>query len=158
MDKLDKKDADILVELKRDSYNAQTTLGKLYINGEYFCETLEDTVRATGIKVKRETALPSGIVGMIKLHRSNKFKRDVLLLTTDGKVSFSGKGISFSYAYLHGGNKHTHTEGCPLVAKKRVDANTIYKSMESPLIGLLAASIREGKKVYFVATNGKQAN
>jgi hypothetical protein len=157
-EKLNKKDADVLVEIIRDSYSPQSTLGKLFINGEYFCETLEDTVRAAGIKVKAHTALPSDIVAEIKIHRSNKFQRNVLLLTTNGGTEFKGKGISFGHCYLHGGNTHKNTEGCPLVAKQRVDADTIYKTMEAKLFAILAPHITEGKKVYFVAKNGKQAN
>jgi hypothetical protein len=157
-EKLNAKEADVLVELKRDSYNENTTLGKLYINGEYFCETLEDTVRPTGVKVKGHTALPDGIVAMIKIHKSNRFKRNVLLLTTDGDVSFIGKGISFGHAYLHGGNSHKNTEGCPLVAKIRNKDWTIYKTMEAKLFEKIAPEIKAGKKVYFVAKNGKQTN
>lgn len=57
-----------------DSY----TIGKLYINGEYFCDTLEDTVRdlksdGSG-KVYGETAIPSGEYAMV-LTRSPRFKR-----------------------------------------------------------------------------------
>jgi len=157
-EKLNKKDADVLVEIKRDAYNENTTLGKLYINGEYFCETLEDTVRPTGVKVKKHTALPDGVVAEIKIHKSNRFKRNVLLLTTNGDTSFTGKGVTFGHAYLHGGNTHANTEGCPLVAKIRNKDWTIYKTMEGALFGALHEDITKGKKVYFVASNGKQAN
>jgi hypothetical protein len=95
---------------------------------------------------------------MIKIHKSNRFKRNVLLLTTDGDVSYIGKGVAFSHVYLHGGNTHKNTEGCPLVAKIRNKDFTIYKTMEAPLYERLSASIKEGKKVLFVAKNGKQEN
>lgn len=57
-----------------DSY----TIGKLYIDGEYLCDTLEDTVRdlkhdGSG-KVYGETAIPAGVYAVI-VNRSPKFRR-----------------------------------------------------------------------------------
>lgn len=56
--------------VKRVAKESAYTIGKLYINGEYFCDTLEDKDRGLKqsnslsdiqrIKVKDETAIPSG--------------------------------------------------------------------------------------------------
>ena len=46
--------------LKRIALRPTYTIGKLYIDGEYFCDTCEDTVRMDGKKIPGETAIPFG--------------------------------------------------------------------------------------------------
>lgn len=142
--------------VRRDSYSARTTLGKLYINGKYFCETLEDTVRANGIKVKRETALPECVCDVV-ITFSSRFKRDMPLLRTDNSHTVTAGGISFSGARFHGGNTHENTEGCPLVAKNRLDKDTIQGSMEKELTRLIKEAIDNGEKVVAEFVNLPQA-
>lgn len=97
---------------KGDSY----TIGKLYINGEYFCDTLEDKVRSLPStcpdtkcgckeKVYGQTAIPEGEYRVI-LSYSPRFKRVLPLLL--GVEHFEGIRI-------HSGNTSEHTEGCILV-------------------------------------------
>ncbi len=57
--------------LIRYVYSDNSTIGKLYINGEYFCDTLEDKTR--DIKVYGETAIPEGTYKVI-INMSNRFK------------------------------------------------------------------------------------
>ncbi len=141
------------IEVKRDSYTARTTLGKLYINGVYFCETLEDTVRPYGIKVKGETAIPEGIVYIVKVTYSTRFKRDMISITTDGNYTLSAKGITFKGIRAHGGNTHKNTEGCPLVAKNRLSDDTIQGTMESPLLIKVNEALKRGEDVQWLAVN-----
>ena len=148
------EEVDVLLELKRDDYSANTTLGTLDVNESRFCQTLEDTVRAEGVKVLYETAIPAGVLCTVGIHKSEKFGRDVLILfTEDDEITLKGGGVSFKYIYLHGGNKRRDTAGCPLTAEKRVNAETIYGSKEKDLFDLIAPQIREGKVVKFIAHN-----
>lgn len=55
---------------KKEKY----TIGKMYIDGEYFCDTLEDTVRPKGVKIYGETAIPASTYKVV-LSYSPKFKR-----------------------------------------------------------------------------------
>ena len=57
------------LKLNRIALRKTYTIGKLYIDGKYFCDTLEDTVRDTNKsgkfdngekKVKGKTAIPYG--------------------------------------------------------------------------------------------------
>lgn len=82
------------------------THGKLYINGVYFCDTLEDEER--DVKIPRETAIPCGIYKVI-INMSNRFKKLMPLLLA--VPNFEGVRI-------HNGNTKDHTEGCILVGKK----------------------------------------
>ncbi len=104
-------------------YKADTyTIGKLYINGSYFCDTLEDKVRLLNCyedKVYGETAIPVGRYKVI-LSYSNHFKK---ILPEILNVDFF-KGIR-----IHSGNEKNDTEGCILVGEcKNVNEGYIYNS------------------------------
>lgn len=60
--------------LKRNFRGPDYTIGKLYIDGHYFCDTLEDTVRPSGEKIKGKTAIPAGDYKVIKSY-SPRFKK-----------------------------------------------------------------------------------
>lgn len=93
--------------LKRIFLGTDYTIGKLYIDGEYFCDTLEDTVRDE--KIPGETAIPCGIYDVV-VNMSNKFKRKLPLLLN--VPNFTGIRI-------HRGNTAKDTEGCILVGENR---------------------------------------
>lgn len=106
--------------LKRIANKKTYCIGKLYINGKYFCDTLEDVDRGLDstmteeeikkIKVKSETAIPTGIYKII-LNYSPKFKKVMPLIT-------NVKG--YSGVRIHTGNSAKDTEGCLLVGKNTI--------------------------------------
>lgn len=105
------------LRLIREPSQFGSTLGALYINGRWFCWTLEDQLRevpgqpVAAWKLKGETAIPAGRYRM-QLSPSARFKRILPeLLNVPGFV-----GIRF-----HRGNTHVDTEGCPLVGSGRTD-------------------------------------
>ena len=84
---------------KGESY----TIGKMYLNGEYFCDTLEDAIRP--VKIPNETAIPAGIY-KVKVTYSPRFKRNLPLLVDVPNYT----GIR-----IHNGSNKDHTSGCILV-------------------------------------------
>lgn len=140
------------ITIERYKYTARTTIGKMYINGEYFCYTLEDTVRAEGIKVYGETAIPSGTYE-VKLSVSSRFKRLMPSVTSIGKSNVEENGISFSGIRIHGGNSHENTHGCPLVAKNKLSDDKIQGTMEKPLTAKIKEAIDCGETVLLVVKN-----
>jgi hypothetical protein len=123
----------MILKLVRDSYTKDTTLGKLYIDGLFFCHTLEDAARDYGVKVKGETAIPRGEY-KVKLSKSSRFKRTMAMIyTEDNEYQLVNKGISFKGIRIHGGNTHKNTEGCILVAKRKLNDSTIQGTMEYDL-------------------------
>ena len=87
-------------------FKAETyTIGKLFIDGVYFCDTLEDKVR--DVKIKGITAIPAGKY-KVKITMSNRFKKLMPLLID--VPNFEGIRI-------HSGNTSEDTEGCILVGK-----------------------------------------
>jgi hypothetical protein len=103
--------------LDRTECNANCTIGSLSINGVLECFTLEDVVRADGVKIPHETAIPAGRY-TVDITFSPKFNRDLpLLLNVQGFV-----GIR-----IHPGNTANDTEGCILVGRHRA-GNSITES------------------------------
>jgi hypothetical protein len=91
------------LEVKRLTYSDKSTIGKLFLDGEFFCHTLEDVIRPE--KVYGETAIPEGTY-KVKITYSPRFKRDLPLLLNVPKF----EGIR-----IHAGNTAKDTEGCILV-------------------------------------------
>lgn len=106
---------------KKDTY----TIGKLYIDDIYFCDTLEDRDRGitndmteediSKIKVKGETAIPTGTYN-ISITYSPKFKRDMPLI--ENVKGFAGIRI-------HSGNTDKDSEGCILVGENKIIGKVI---------------------------------
>ena len=108
--------------LIRDTYTSKSTIGRLFIDGIEFCYTLEDVVRAKGVKVYGETAIPEGIYS-VTLSYSNRFKQVMPLVYNQEDLSVQdGKGVRFDGIRIHWGNKAEHSHGCILVgSSKAVD-------------------------------------
>ena len=111
--------------LKRTYLGPDYTIGKLYIDGVYFCDTLEDTVRDYNkdgdlldkgeTKIFGETAIPYGEYEVV-VNMSPKFKR--LLPRILDVLHFVGilmHGVKKGFIAT---SKHTH--GCVLVGKNTV--------------------------------------
>lgn len=102
--------------LQREKSTTKSTAGQLFLvkeNPVFFCYTLEDVVRA--IKIKGETAIPSGSYRVV-VTMSNRFKKRLPLLLN--VPDFEG-------VRLHGGNDSGDTEGCLLLGKKRDSVDRI---------------------------------
>ena len=106
------------LKLNRIALRKTYTIGKLYIDGKYFCDTLEDTVRDTNKsgkfdngekKVKRKTAIPYGTYE-IKWTYSPRFKKYTPQLMNVPQF----EGIR-----IHAGNSSTDTEGCLLLGENK---------------------------------------
>jgi hypothetical protein len=109
----------------------------LFANDQFFCFTLEDVSRAEGVKIKGHTCLAPGEY-QVGLSMSSRFKRVMPIIYTEANgFEAKGGGISFKGARFHGGNTHLHTDGCPLVAKNRVNADTIQGTEEARLTKLI---------------------
>lgn len=144
-----------IIEVKRKIYTAQTTVGEVSIpdESERFCYSLEDTVRAYGIKVKKHTAIPEGVYKVTITH-SNRFKRDMIQLFTEDDLTLVNYGISFEGVRVHGGNTHESTEGCPLVAYNLINDHTIQGTAEKELTEIVRKWIAAGCEVYWRVSNG----
>ena len=103
--------------LKRLNLTPNYTEGELYVNGVYFCKTLEDTNRDLNKngqfdnnekKVYGETCIPYGKYKVI-LSYSPKFKRELPEIL---------EVPNFQGIRIHRGNKISDTLGCVLCGEK----------------------------------------
>jgi len=96
------------------------TAGRLFIDGEHECCTIEDQVRA--VKLQGMTAIPAGTY-QVKITMSARFKKRMpLLLDVPG----------FAGVRIHCGNTALDTSGCILVGE-RIDEHEgfLYKSRDA---------------------------
>ena len=103
------------LKLYRKFLGNKYTIGKLFINNEYICDTLEDVVRPESVKVYGETAIPCGVYEIV-LTMSPRFKK-VLPLLLDVP--------HFEGVRIHTGNTEKDTEGCILVGYNKVKGKVI---------------------------------
>lgn len=116
-------------EMIRYEYETDRTIGKLEIDGQFFCWTLEDRVRPPGEKVYGETAIPEGDYKVtIEPFRGDKNKMYPYLHDVP----------MFSGVCVHGGNKPEDSLGCILVGFNR-DDQQIYGSAVKELSAKMQA-------------------
>ena len=98
----------LTIKIKRYKLTDTQTIGKMYLNDEFFCDTLEDTYRGqnlTNLKVDGATAIPNGNY-KCELTYSTKFNNTYPKLFN---VPF------FQGIRIHTGSSEKDTEGCILV-------------------------------------------
>ena len=127
--------------LKRTRLGELYTTGQLYIDGEYFCFTLEDKVREIAGKSVKEwkipkgTAIPSGMY-IVTFENSPKFGPDTL--TINDVPGFTGVRI-------HTGNTHLDTDGCPIVGYRITEKGVIVPGTTKTCLIDLKRRLKEAK-------------
>lgn len=129
------------LKLLRKYSKPSYTIGHLYIDGKYFCDTLEDTVRdlVKEKKVKGRTAIPAGRYRVI-LNWSQRFGKPLPLLLD--VPHFEGIRI-------HAGNTAKDTEGCILVGRNTQPGTlTESKVTMQDLMQLLTSANNRGEEIW----------
>lgn len=112
----------MLIELKRGKGTALSTEGRMYVDGEFECFTLEDAdrhlERGKGGKVWGKTAIPRGEY-QVEMRWSPHFNMNLPhIMNVPG----------FEYVMIHWGNYAEDTDGCILVG-------AVNSSMDDDFIG-----------------------
>lgn len=118
------------LRLKRIFKGPTYTIGKLYLDGTYFSDTIEDTVRPLPAtcpntpkslqckckeKIYAETAIPAGKY-KVSIEYSPRFKR---------KLPYLHNVPHFIGILIHSGNDQTHSAGCIIVGKNKVKGKVL---------------------------------
>jgi hypothetical protein len=128
----------ILVE--RFDSGSFDTLGRLYIDGKFYCYTLEDEYRE--VKVKGDTRIPEGIYKVV-FYDSPSHGKDTLMIADVP---------NFKYILIHPGNTEDDTMGCLLpglrigsINNKRavLDSKVAYKK----IYDIIAPALHRGEEV-----------
>lgn len=113
------------IKVVRKYKKSEYTIGKMYIDGQYFCDTVEDCDRGLTSemtyeeiarrKVYGKTAIPTGRYD-VALSYSPKFKRSLPLL-------LSVKG--YSGIRIHNGKDANSSLGCIIVGENKIKGGVI---------------------------------
>lgn len=136
------------LEVKRIAKRETYTIGKMYINGQYFCDTIEDKDRGLNdsmtelhikeLKVYGKTAIPVGTYE-VKMTMSAKYKRVM-------PEVLNVKG--YSGIRIHSGNTAEDSLGCILLGKNKA----VGKVLESratcdAFYKVLNGAVANGEKI-----------
>lgn len=134
--------------IKRIAKKSTYTIGKLYVDNEYFCDTLEDKDRGLKdtmsveeilkIKVKHETAIPTGNYN-VDITYSPRFKKQL-------PIVFNVKG--FDGIRFHSGNTDKDSSGCVLLGENKVIGKVINSRVTcEKFISLLTGAKNKQEKI-----------
>lgn len=142
---------------KKDSY----TIGKLFINDVYFCDTCEDKDRGLKqdmtesniktLKVYGQTAIPTGEYS-IKMTYSPKFAKTSWGKKYDGKVPQIVNVKGFDGIRIHPGSNELQTSGCILLGENKQKGKVLnstsfyYKLLDMYII----PAIKNGESIKLI--------
>ncbi|MDR1455868.1 MAG: DUF5675 family protein [Tannerella sp.] len=140
--------SDMELKLHRRFSGKDYTVGALYVNGAYFCDTLEDadrglmqTMPAEEIrrkKVTHETAIPTGVYRVTVTRSPAKRRMLPRLLDVPG----------FSGILIHRGNTKNDSSGCILVGENRMKGKVINSTpYETRLVEILTEAQEHGEEI-----------
>ena len=130
--------------LKRIARRETYTIGHLYIDGKYFCDTIEDTDRGlkqslpqsvnAAKKRRGVTAIPEGKYLVVMNVKSPKFSTKKQYEWCGGYLPRLVNVPAFDGVLIHIGNTAKDTEGCLLVGKntqvgKVLDSTATFKEL-----------------------------
>lgn len=140
--------------VKRKFKGPNYTIGQLFINGVYECDTLEDTDRGltssmtiaeiASKKLYGQTAIPTGTYKIDMNTVSPKFKDRSWAKFCKGKLPRLIDVKGYSGVLIHVGNKAADTLGCILVGDNKIKGQVINSTSTFQQLyhQMLKASVR----------------
>lgn len=139
----------------RDRY----TIGKLYIDGKYFCDTLEDKDRGLtsnmsvaqicGVKIKGETAIPTGRYLVDMKTVSPRFGSRAQYQFCKGRLPRLCNTPGYQGVLIHCGNTAKDTEGCILVGENKERGKVLNsKATFRKVYAKLKAADERGEQIW----------
>lgn len=123
------------LKLKRIALRDTYTIGRLYVDNHYFCDTCEDVVRdlnkdgdlndAGEGKVYGKTAIPYGRYEITLKIKSPKYSQRYAYKWCDGYLPRLLNVPHFDGILIHAGNSATDSSGCLLVGKNKVKGGLV---------------------------------
>lgn len=118
------------------SYNSKEyCIGHLYVNGKFFCDTLEDCDRGLdnsmplkqiqAMKIKSKTAIPTGTYNITLRVVSPRLSKKSAYKFCNGKVPRFVNVKGYDGVLIHIGNSAKDTDGCVLVGENKVKGGLI---------------------------------
>lgn len=139
--------------LKR-TYCSTYTAGRLYINDELVCYTLEDKTRP--VKIKKETCIPEGTYEIKLRTEGSHHARYSTKFPSIHKGMLHLQDVpNFQYILIHIGNDIQDTEGCILVGEGITDGR-LYQSTIAyeKIYPTIATALECGEEVLITIEEG----
>lgn len=123
--------------LRRIALRNTYTIGKLYINGAYECDTIEDRVRDLNhngkfdngeVKLYSETAIPYGTYQVRLDIQSPKYSRRKAYSRCNGYLPRLMNVPDFDGILIHIGNTAADSAGCIIVGKNKEVGKVLYST------------------------------
>lgn len=135
------------LKLERKYFKDTYTIGNLYVDGKYFCDTLEDKNRDVNkngkfdngeSKVYGETCIPFGTYKIV-VNMSPKFGRELPRLLDVP---------SFTSILIHRGNTTEDSSGCILVGENKAVGKVLNSTpYEEKLVRMMKEAITRGEEI-----------
>lgn len=147
--------------LKRRFKGPKYTIGSLFINGEYFCDTIEDIDRKLNnsmteeeikrIKVYGETAIPYGTYKVDMNTVSSKFKDRSWAKPYSGKLPRLLNVKGYEGVLIHVGNTAQDSLGCILVGENKQVERVVNSTVTfNRLMNILLKAKLKGEEIEIV--------
>lgn len=140
---------------KKETY----TIGILYVDGSYFCETLEDRDRGLrqtdslakiqAVKVPGETAIPTGTYNVLMDVVSPKYSQVSFFRNLcGGRMPRLDNVPGWEGVLIHTGNTALDVRGCVIVGRNRVKGALVQsRDTFRPLYRLMRAAHERGENI-----------
>lgn len=147
------------IKVKRIAKKEAYTIGKMYIDGEYVCDTLEDKDRGLtsnmsvaqicGVKVHGETAIPTGRYLVDMKTVSPRFGGRAQYQFCKGRLPRLCNTPGYQGVLIHIGNTAKDTEGCILVGENKEKGKVLNsKATFNRLYLRLAIADKRGEQIW----------
>ena len=152
------------VLVKRIFSNSRYTIGHLYVDGTYVCDTLEDTDRGfnqfmsyswiQNQKVIGETAIPIGTYRIDMSTVSPRFvQKTYYKKLCGGKLPRLVDVVGFEGILIHTGNTAADSSGCILVGYNKEKGKVLEsKKAFEKLYAILDEANKRGEEIYITIT------
>lgn len=145
------------IKIKRVAKKADYTIGHLYVDGQYVCDTIEDTDRGLSqqmpleeiqrIKVKDRTAIPTGQYRVsldVRSPKYSNFARYPWARAINGCVPRLLNVAGYEGILIHVGNTAADTSGCIIVGENKVVGKVINSTATFNKLYAMMAKTKDG--------------
>ena len=147
------------IKVKRIARKEAYTIGKMYVDGAYVCDTLEDKDRGLtsnmsvaqicGGKIKGETAIPTGRYLVDMKTVSPRFGGWAQYQFCKGRLPRLCNTVGFQGVLVHCGNTAKDTDGCILVGENKEKGKVLNSTATfRKLYPILKAADERGEQIW----------
>lgn len=147
------------IQVRRIARKEAYTIGKMYVDGAYICDTLEDkdrgltsnmsTAQISGMKVHGGTAIPTGRYLVDMKTVSPRFGGRAQYQFCKGRLPRICNVPGYNGVLIHIGNTEKDTEGCILVGENKERGKVLNSTATfRKLYPTLKAADERGEQIY----------